>query len=310
MVGDGGIMGNAGGAGGQGGQGGTGDPGGGAAGGGGGGGAGSGGNTPSWVGNLPSDYGGPQILSQIPDSNETATVPVTLVKNYVENQKAIGGMMAVPQDGDPPEKFEKFYQNIGRPEKPDGYELKSPDGAPEGFYRQEELKEYQEKAHSLGIPKKAAEELFAWRASKDLEVYNEFTGGAQKTHEENIAALKKEWGMEFDNNATLANKAAAWAGGSELATLLQQAGLVGHPIIAKAFQKIGQILGEDTLKGVDVGAGGSGAPRYTAEQLKEMTADPQYQKSQEFRDKVQAGWEALYAGTAPATANPSRPRTR
>jgi hypothetical protein len=278
-------------------------------GGGGAGGPGAGGPTPKWVGGLSSDFGGPQILSQIPDSDQTATVPVTLIKNYVEGQRAIGGMTAVPKDGDDPAKFEKFYQSIGRPEKPDGYELKPPTGTPDGFYNAEELSEFQSKAHSLGIPKKAAEALFAWRAEKDLAVYNEFTGKADAGYQENITALKAEWGGNFSANADAANKAAIWAGGKELAQLLQQAGLVGHPVIAKAFHKIGSVMGEDTLRGVDVSDPG-GRQKYTADQLREMTADPRYQKSEEFRKEVAAGYADLHSGTSGGDLNPSRPRTR
>jgi hypothetical protein len=41
-----------------------------------------------------------------------------------------------------------------------------------------------------------------------------------------------------------------------------------------------------------------------------MTADPRYQKSEEFRKEVAAGYADLHSGTSGGDLNPSRPRTR
>lgn len=91
----------------------------------------------------------------------------------------------------------EVYTALGRPENPQGYELGDEDFA----------KAAAQKLYDLGISKKQAGELLAFMTEQDAvnkqKADEEWNTGVEK----GIAALKKEWGSDYEVNVELAQQA-------------------------------------------------------------------------------------------------------
>ncbi len=177
---------------------------------------------------------------------ERFTTPEDLVKSHLDLRTKLSSAIFIPGKDADEKDIQAFRKAIGVPEKPEGYEFKMPEGKEAG----ENDKAFQEAArqafHKLGIPAPAAAGLNAW--------WNEMTSAMQAAQVEadkqyaaqTEAALKKEWGDDYDRNHALANKALESffekEGKEAFQTLeLKDGRLLGdHPEVVKAFAKIGR----------------------------------------------------------------------
>lgn len=71
----------------------------------------------------------------------------------------------------------------------------------------------------------------------------------QKAWQESLKADAEIGGEHFEANVSHAKRAVAKFGGSELAGLLRESGLGNHPLLVKAFVKIGKAMSEDSVAG-------------------------------------------------------------
>ena len=112
---------------------------------------------------------------------------------------------------------------------------------------------FKEAALSVGILPK--------QAQKVLDLMGETLGTAQKNQqmimkseqEKDIGNLRNEWGKAFDSNLKIAKLALDKFGDPQLTKLLESTGLGNNSAMIKAFKKVGEILGEDSI----IGEGGS-----------------------------------------------------
>ena len=170
--------------------------------------------------------------------------------------------VAIPGEKATPEEVNAFYTKLGRPEKPEGYGIKDPDGVQINA----ELKTgFLSKAHELGLSAKQAQGLFGW--------YNEFGGNFAKqaegqalaSQEAAVKELKTEFGNAFNERMGLASQAVDWAvenikGAEQFKEFLDSSRLGDHPVMVRLFAKIGEMLSEDgQLKGGGSGGGNAGA---------------------------------------------------
>lgn len=172
-------------------------------------------------------------------------------------ESLIGRSIQLPGKDAKPEEVDAYLAKATapfRPEKPEGYELKLPDGLPENLpYDQDFAAKFKAIGHSLGLTAKQAAGVhdFYVKATADA-----FTKGATDTAAKAAAAteaLQKEWGGPVDSpafkqSATLANRALIELGGEPLqkaltdAGLLADGGIVLSPAIANALLKAGKAL--------------------------------------------------------------------
>jgi hypothetical protein len=82
-----------------------------------------------------------------------------IVNSYRNLERQLGNAVTLP-DETKPEEIQKFRAKLGVPDKPDGYELKLPDGLPETMpYPDEDVKAFREWAHDAGLTPKQAQAL-------------------------------------------------------------------------------------------------------------------------------------------------------
>jgi hypothetical protein len=140
--------------------------------------------------------------------NKGWKAPTDLLTSYQQLEKHMGTpaerLLRIP-DFEKAEKTEmdQFYNKLGRPVEPKGYDLPVPEGVPTDFAEAAKLK-----MHELGLTAKQARELAAWNnemgatmASKQKEAYS-------ATIAQQSAELKTEWGAAYDQEMGAAKNAA------------------------------------------------------------------------------------------------------
>lgn len=199
------------------------------------------------------------------------------------------------------EQLDAFYKKLGRPDAPEGYAIKTPEGvtADEGM-----VSFAQKTFHAAGLsPKQADVVAEAWnnyvaeRAQKD----------AAQFAADNAAELdqyKANFKGNFDE-AVAAGKRVVEALGLEQDVLTKLEGAVGAKAMLEVFSKIGLKSSEG---GFTAGAGGSGSgggsvdamtPQAATAEVNRLTGDAEFMKKYgdrnhpEHKDAV-ARMEALY----------------
>lgn len=177
---------------------------------------------------------------------EKYSSPADLTKAYAELESRLGKSVVLPGETADEAALGEFYTKLGRPEKPEDYKI----GFPEGYEATDADKKFAADIapafHKAGLTPKQVEVI--------VSQWNEIAGGSAKAASEATAArrteaeaaLKKEWGNDYDTNLRHAKAAITAFGGDPLVAALEETGLGDHPAFAKAFAAIGRKLGEDS----------------------------------------------------------------
>lgn len=169
------------------------------------------------------------------------------VKSAIELESKIGSMASIPGKESKPEEIAEFYQKLGVPEKPEGYDLKKHEGL---AYSDENLAEYREFAHKLHLTKEQAAAMFDMvneRAAKELQ---DFAAKKQRESEEAVAGcestLKQEWGASFDKNLATTRRGLAAYADKDLMNDAAATGMGNSPAFLRLFFRLGQLTQEDS----------------------------------------------------------------
>lgn len=170
--------------------------------------------------------------------------PSQVVDSYRNLEKLMGvpkeRLLKLPEKDDAPE-WGDIYNRMGRPEKPEGYQLTVPEGG------SKEFAEWAAKNfHDLGVTRKQGEGL--------VNRWNEFQKAAstQQTSQQAQAmetdrqAIRKEWGAATDKNVGIVDQAAA-AFGLDNKTVEKMASAIGVANTMRFLLKVGSKLGEDSF---------------------------------------------------------------
>lgn len=175
-----------------------------------------------------------------------------LAKSYVHAQKLIGSddRVRIPKEDDT-DNWKKFYNKIGRPEDPSGYEFKIPEKAPKG-YESEEFQKYaqdfRQTVHDLGLSKKQAENLWEYQQKTNLDVYQQQDAKFKEQLTTLEDTAKKEFGAKLPEVIKLRNDIISQYGGEEVGKFIDENPLVNRsPSLLKMFEKLGKALGEDKI---------------------------------------------------------------
>jgi hypothetical protein len=183
----------------------------------------------------------PEELKNEPTVQKYKTVEEA-AKGLVNAVKMIGrDKVVVPkQDADPSE-WESFFDAVGRPKTPDEYkvELENADG--------DFLKSFKDAAHRSGLNQQQVDGLLSFWNQATERAVEKMQTSRQVEVEQGVEALKKDWGTAFDREVAVAKRAVRSLCDEEQRELLNE-GLGNDPRIVKLFNKLGKMMGEDTLK--------------------------------------------------------------
>lgn len=202
---------------------------------------GGGGNDRSWLESLPDDIKSDPSLAVYKDVGG-------LAKAYVNAQKLIGAnKVVIPTDKSTEEEWNAFYQKLGRPENPDKYDIKAPDGKP---IDPNATKGFRDVAFKLGLSPKQVAGLAEWNhgAAAELQKNSE----AQKLNEtrEAISNYAKKLGGEDKYKARVdeARVAVRSLATPELSEFLRTSGLGSRPEMIEFFATLKGMMAEDQIR--------------------------------------------------------------
>lgn len=129
-----------------------------------------------------------------------------ILKTYKEQEKANSKAITfVPDEKAPQEQWDKFYNKIGRPENPDGYQPPKRQ-LPEGYQRNDDLiKNVKEMAHKVGLRPEQFHGLFDIIEQANVENYKQ----EQKLDEEFEQILDKNFGDKKDEAINVSTEIAS-----------------------------------------------------------------------------------------------------
>jgi hypothetical protein len=241
---------------------------------------------PDWRSGLPDD---------LRRSAEKFASPADVVRSYAALERRLGRSVTIPGDDAPPAEIDAFYARLGRPPTPDGYGIAAPsdDGA-----AQARLAGFLAAVHAAGASRATVQAAVDWYRQASAEVEAEVAQRRAATHAEADAALRREWGVDYERRLGLAQRALRHFGGADLAAMLDRTGLGNDPAWIRAFARIGEALAEDSLVSGDPAGGAAGAQSRIDAIMATHFGKPSY-SSAAVQDELRALYQTLY-GNGPA----------
>lgn len=187
-----------------------------------------------------------------------------LAKAAVNQESMLGSSVRRPTDDAPAAEWDKFYSKLGRPEKPDAYEFKRPEGLPSDLPYDEALAgSFKTWAHKAGLNGAQAQTLHDQFALAQAEQAKAHVTALTKAVENTADALVKDWGPQdsegFKTKHELANRALKKLGLVESfkkSGIIMPDGALTDPALAVAFSQIGEkMFAEDRIDGGDAPGG-------------------------------------------------------
>jgi len=180
-------------------------------------------------------------------------------------------LLKLPKDETDKANWDRVYDRLGRPAKPEDYELQAAEGEDSDY-----AKFIATVMHEMGITKKQAQtlaakqnEYAAQRSTKDAATY-EATIAAQDS------ALHTKWGQAYDKNVQIAQGSVAELGiKAEAVNALEK--VLGFAGVMEFFHNIGAKIGEDKFVAADGGGSGFGSvmsPEAANARIRAIATDP------------------------------------
>jgi hypothetical protein len=209
------------------------------------------GNAPAsdWTASLPD-------LQRGYAQNKGWKDPGGVVDSYMNFEKLMGvpkeRILKLPEKDDDVEGWTGIYDRLGRPQKPEEYNIPVPEGG-----NPELAKNAQGWFHEAGISRKQAEKI----ATKWNEHIDSMNKGAMEKWQNQVhkehAELKTEWGQAFDQNVELGRRAAHKFGLDEkVVDKLEQ--VMGFAGVMKLMHTLGSQTGVGREDGFVTGNSGAG----------------------------------------------------
>ena len=159
----------------------------------------------------------------------------SLASSYIELEKKLGSMQAIPGKKATKEELDAFYKKLGKPEAADKY----------GFKQEWEAeKRFAQAAYEANLSDAQAKSLYAFFHKIGEDQKAQFAESLKSQAQETDAALKKEFGNKAGEKIQQYTKALKTFGTDSVFSQLEQTGLAYHADFVKMFIKIGEALSE------------------------------------------------------------------
>lgn len=177
-----------------------------------------------------------------------------IIKSFVGQHKLVGSAIQPLKEDATLEQKAEFYQKFGCPKTLEGYELKAPADLPEEMeYREDLMNAMTAIAFSEGASKSLIQKMAAGFNQWQIENFKTQKAAMEtaiaKTFDDNEAALKVEWGADFDKNVEITNKLT-----TQIPELMEIVKLVfevtgkgNHPVVHKALYNAALKILPDTV---------------------------------------------------------------
>lgn len=159
----------------------------------------------------------------------------SLASSYIELEKKLGGMHAIPGEKATKEELDAFYKKLGKPDAADKY----------GFKQEWDAeKRFAQAAYEAHLSDAQAKSLYDFFHKIGEDQQAQLAEAIKKQAEETDAALKKEFGGKMSEKMGQYTKALKAFGTDTVFSQLEKTGLAYHTDFVKMFIKIGEALSE------------------------------------------------------------------
>ena len=169
------------------------------------------------------------------------------VKSYLSAQRLVGAnKVAIPNKMATDEDWEEVYSKLGRPAKPEDYKY----SFSEEEINQDQLKNFNETAHRIGLLPKQAERIIKFYNEMNTQQQVDQSKIFETKQAEAMTDLKKEFGPTYNKRLDQAKKLATETLGTEMLnnTILKDGSRLGDNVsVIKAFSMLADKLSEDEI---------------------------------------------------------------
>ena len=180
-----------------------------------------------------------------------------IVSGYANLETHASKALKMPGEDATAEDWNAFYQKMGRPEKPDGYELKlNTELVPENFpYDEQNAIEFRNWAHEAGLTPQQAQKLHDKFVGHQAGSFNGMMEAAAKRESEAHRTITAQFGdpdsPTYKQATELMGRAVQQLGLKEVlveAQVLSKDGAIRDARLATALHKVGkELYSEDTM---------------------------------------------------------------
>lgn len=188
-------------------------------------------------------------------------------------QKLIGakGLIQPAKDA-PPEEWGKFWNALGRPESPDKYQI--PDKLPEGVaVDKSKLLAFSKWAHEQGFNDQQHAAMIRFEAERQATEAKNTQQARFAKIEQDVTALRKDWGDSFDQKIGLAREAAKRFGGEDI---LNDESLGNDPRVIRMLATVGKLIAQDEVIGTGRGTQFRLGPAEAQAEITRLTGDKEF----------------------------------
>ena len=190
----------------------------------------------NWKEAIEEEYRNDPAMNLVPD------IP-TLVKNYIHAQKNIAKKgVALPDQHSTDDDRRSFFQQLGLPQSLEKYEVAAPKDASfeDGF-----LTEFKRAAYNANILPEQSAKLLEWYSGANANATEQMMTSNQAQMQTELAALKQEWGSDYNNKVQRGRAVLRTAGLEDVNTWLEQTGLDDSAMMIKLMSQVGELMKED-----------------------------------------------------------------
>ena len=159
------------------------------------------GNEPGWLSGLPDDLRANESIKSYRTVGDFAKAHLDTAAKLKDAEGKLGNSIPKLGENATPEEREKYFNSLGRPEKPEGYEFVGEDkAAPEW------TKAYKDAMHKMGVPKAMARELSEFNNNMIGKMVEQHNAKILEENAKAVATLKTELGDKYDVGVALVSR--------------------------------------------------------------------------------------------------------
>lgn len=235
--------------------------------------------APGWLERLPVELQGNPALTTMPGLED-------LAKSYVETKRLVGTKLQPPGLEATPEEITKWRKTLGAPDAVEGYGKIWPDGIPDDFMPADVEAEIKAVAHKNHTTPEALRELAAVYANASKRGLEQVQQKEAEHLDSELAALRREWGNDFETNIHSAKTFAATLGLDIQDPIFQN-----HAVVMAMTRGAKLIMGDTLVQGATPGISGGIEERI---RMVQTSADYQGHNGDGAQMRAQQQLHALY----------------
>lgn len=192
---------------------------------------------------IPEDIRNERVFQNINPDNPIED----LTRQFLHAQKLVGvDKLEAPKSDWPKEKWDAFYDRLGRPKTPGDYTAEIPEGL---SVDDKALESFRNLAHEKGLTTEQFTSIMGVYTGMVQQAQSEMTQAQEKTIMEGLKSLQQEQGENFESFLKLAERGLERFGDDSLKKLITDDSVLrNHPAIIKHFHSLAKTTLEDAVR--------------------------------------------------------------